>query len=207
MTRLPVIDGGESCFTCDAPCCTSYVVPLSGFDVWRLVRGLQLPFTEVAEARDERAVGDGFAVDGSERRLGFFLRTREAEVCRFLLTLPSGKQRCGIHGSRPMACRIYPWKPTENSQLGVEMISHALCPPPQRARFASQMREARGEIQTELAERPLYAFVVARWNEHVAMRPSSVENFVAWMLRLYDALEPLRRGVDAQRLISEFPLD
>src|SRR5262249_36139873 len=106
--KLPIVDGGATCFSCDAPCCTSYVVPIHGFDLWRMVRGLQLPWSDVADAR--AGDWDGFAVDASETRLSLFLRAREGEVCRFLLTLPSGLQRCGAHSARPMACRVYPWQ-------------------------------------------------------------------------------------------------
>src|SRR5450432_4736270 len=104
-----VVDGNDTCFTCPAACCHSYLIPSQGFDVWRLARGLQLPWSEVAEVRADRIVWDAFAIEAQTQRLGLFLRAREAETCRFLLMLPSGSQRCGAHSSRPLACRVYPW--------------------------------------------------------------------------------------------------
>jgi Fe-S-cluster containining protein len=209
MTRLPIVDGGAACFGCDAPCCTSYVVPIQGFDLWRLVRGLQLPWDEVAEARP--ADWDGFAVDGSESRLGLWLRPREAEVCRFLLTLPGGQQRCGAHSARPLACRVYPYTPSDNNQLGVELMRRALCPPSHREHFAAQLPAVPEAIAGELAERPLYQLAIARWNDGVAAagRRFVAAHFAAWVLRLYDAIWPLRSSdewrPEAARLISEFP--
>ena len=209
MIRLPV-DGGDTCFTCPAPCCTSYLVPIHGYDLWRLVNGLQLPWREVATLLPEQPGREGFALDGSEARLGLFLRHREGEVCRFLLTLPGGQQRCGAHGARPMACRVYPWKPSDNNQLGLEIAGHAMCPEAQRAHFAGQMRQARAGIYDELAERPLYQLAVARWNQHVQTRFAGPDEFVGWILQLYDAMLPLRRQPDWQlqgpRFVIEFPL-
>jgi hypothetical protein len=210
--RLPIwADGGATCFTCPAPCCTSYVVPILGFDLWRLARGLQLPWSEVAEARADRMTWESFALDGGETRLGFYLRQREAETCRFLLTLPSG-QRCGAHAWRPLACRVYPWTTTENSQLGVEIAGHAMCPAPQRAHFEQQVRVARAGIFEELSERPLYQLAVVRWNDHVARsgRRFTADEFAGWVLRLYDAMVAERGKADwqltAPGFVSGFPL-
>jgi Fe-S-cluster containining protein len=204
--KLPVIDGGETCFDCAAPCCSAYVVPMSGFDVWRMVRGLQLPWHAIVEARADRAVWEAFRVDGREERLGFFLRHHD-QRCVFLMTLPGGQARCGAHSSRPLACRIYPYTRTENNHLGIEMISHALCPPAQRTHFVENQLQARPYINDELAERPLYAFAVSRWNDEGR---GSADEFAHWILSLYDALLPLRGADDwrqrAQRLISEFPI-
>ncbi len=213
--RLPVVvvtEGGATCFSCPAPCCSSYLVPLTGFDVWRLVRGLQLPWREVAEVRASLA-RSSFAIDDSDARLGLFLPAHHGEVCRFLLQLPNQQQRCGVHSSRPLACRVYPWAPDGGSQLGVQIMAHAMCPPPQRAHFDSQRGEAHHAIAVELAEWPLYDFLVSRWNDEVAkrrQRSTTPDEFVAWVLALYDALLPLRGGADwshaALELINDFPL-
>jgi Fe-S-cluster containining protein len=203
-----VTDGGESCFTCPAPCCTSYAVPLTGFDVWRLARGLKLPWREVAEPRLDRMTWEGFRIDDGDGRWGLFLRTSAGESCHFLMQLPDGQRRCGAHESRPLACRVYPWMPSGSTQLGLEIGGHALCPPPQRAHFEARTREARDPVYDELAERPLYKLAVLRWNEKKHER--SFDEFVDWLFALYDALLPLRGPPDwrraAQRLVNEFPL-
>ena len=210
--KLPVLDGGPTCFDCPAPCCTSYVVPLSGFDLWRMCRGMQLPWNEVAVLRSDRRSWEGFLLDGGPERHELFLQTRENEVCRFLLTLPGGKARCGAHGSRPLACRNYPWKPSESSQLGVELIEHTLCPAQQRAWFDEHKLEARSSLHDELSERPLHLFAVSRWNELAAQagRDFRVDEYAGWTLALYDWLLPLRQNGEypslARRAISEFPL-
>ena len=72
----------------------------------------------------------------------------------------------------------------------MELIGHAECPPPQRAHFESLQREARGPLEEELAERPIYRLMVVRWNQHVetTQRSFAPDDFIAWMLRLYDAM-------------------
>jgi hypothetical protein len=109
-----------------------------------------------------------------------------------------------------MACRVYPWRPSENSQLALEVTSHALCPAPQKAHFASQLRAARPGVYDELAERPLYQLAVARWNERVKTRYAGPDEFVGWILALYDAMLPLRQQADWQlegpRFVIDFPL-
>lgn len=204
--KLPVIDGGDTCFTCAAPCCTSYVVPVSGFDLWRMVRGLQLPWHAVVEARPDWAQWEGFIADDHEHKMGFFLH-HENQRCRFLMTLPGGQARCGAHSSRPMACRVYPYNRTDNNHLGVEMAGHALCPPAERAHFAENALPARPYINSEMVERPLYSFAVSRWNQRSR---GTVEEFVEWILALYDALLPLRLENDwpdkARRFIGALPI-
>jgi Fe-S-cluster containining protein len=191
MMKLPMID---PCVECTTGCCTSYIVPLSGFDVWRLCRGLQLPWQEVAEVRSAFAHWEGFALHAGGARFGLFLRARpRTDTCHFLMQLPGGAWRCGVHAVRPMACRIYPYKPSESGGE-LSLKKDAMCPAPSQEWFGERRLEALTPVQEELAERQLHLFAVTRWNQHMARSPHryDVEVYLDWILRLYDALLPLR---------------
>ena len=196
--KLPVVV--DACVDCPAFCCTSYSVPMSGFDLWRLARGLQLGWQEVAEVRAERAYWEGFALHAGAARFGLFLRTRpRSEICHFLLQLPGGARRCGAHAARPMACRFYPYQPNESGRE-LAMMTQAMCPAPSLAWFDERRSQAQAMVQEELAERQLYLFAVARWNQHLAKSPHryDAEVYVDWLFKLYDGLLPLRAS-------EEFP--
>jgi hypothetical protein len=207
------------CFSCHAPCCISYVIPLTGFDLWRVVRVLQVPWHEVAEARSDRdAFWDFFALDDTKKRHCFYLRAHPTGACVLLLELPGGHHRCGSHEGRPLACRVYPYKITGSSQLGLEMIHHAMCPPPQRAIFESlaALEAEKPRVTDELYERQLYLEAKLRWNamaERVpAEQPLAAGDYAEWLIRLYDRMAPLRRGQfadwypEALELVHGFPL-
>lgn len=215
---LPLLrDSPPPCFDCHAPCCVSYVVPITGFDLWRMTRVLGLGWRDVADVKsDQGRYWDCFRLDDSELRHGLYLRTRSTGACQFLLDLPGGHQRCGAHDGRPLACRIYPFKVTGSSQLGIELLTHAMCPPPQKALYQRDVEDARPMVTSELLERELYLVAVARWNamaqtiSHAS--PLAVDEFVEWLTRLYDEIAKLRSGPfeswhgPAQQLIAAFPM-
>jgi hypothetical protein len=217
VNRLPVVRADAPCFGCAAPCCRSYVVPVTAYDVWRLCRALELPWQEVVEVRPgdpERF--DCFRLDASATRHSLFIGHKPSGACRLLVELPGGTNRCGAHAGRPFACRIYPFKTAPQTDLGIDFISHAMCPPPHRAVFTSLMEVARPMVVDELAERDLHIRAVARWDQLVervgAVEQLSAHDFVEWTRRLYDAVEPLRRGersrwqLEVERAIDQFPL-
>jgi Fe-S-cluster containining protein len=193
--KLPLVTTADPCVDCTTGCCVSYVVPLTGFDLWRLCRGLQLPWHQVAEVRSEFAHWEGFALHAGAARYGLFLRAQpRTETCHFLMRLPGGAWRCGAHAVRPMACRVYPYKASPAG--GLEMVAHAMCPAPSLAWFEERRASARVPVEEELAERQLYLFALAHWNQHMAKSPHryDAELFIDWMLKLYETLLPMRQA-------------
>src|SRR5436305_14572947 len=80
---LPVIplDGldaaSRACGSCDGRCCSHYSVPLAGYDVVRLMRGLGLPWDVLATVEEHRiALAGGFRLDRGPVHPSFVLRRK-----------------------------------------------------------------------------------------------------------------------------------
>jgi Fe-S-cluster containining protein len=203
--RLPIVptDDANPCFGCTTGCCREYDVELSGFDLWRLVRGADVPWRALAEVRRaftaERAAAVGaFVLDESAHRYSLWLRRHRGGACVALLELPGQQMRCGAHAHRPLACRLYPYRPAVSPTAGAHgaLVGHALCPPRSRQRFEAAQAGVRPAIEAELVEHALWMRLVRRWNEiargAARAQPLDVEELVAWVLAAYDRLEPLR---------------
>lgn len=208
--------GDSPCFGCTTPCCFEYIVPVSGHDLWRLAGALSLPWAELVTVRktpDDWA--ESFMLDESNDRYAFILRKRAGGACALLVTL-GAHHRCGVHASRPLACRVYPMHSAWRAPTGIDFAAHALCPPPQRARFDAAKGQLADDVIDQLGERALYVRAVARWEQAARRRPRAqpfvIDDYVRWTLALYGELEPLRRGprVEWQRraesYIAVYPL-
>lgn len=207
--RLPVVpsDDANPCFGCTTGCCREYEVELSGFDLWRLVRGLDVPWRGVAEVRRDFSTGPAasiaFVLDESAHRHSLWLRRHRGGACVLLLELPGQQVRCGAHASRPLACRLYPYQPAVSPTAGAHgaLVAHAICPPRSRQRFEAARDEARPAIDAELVERALWIRLVRRWNEvargAARAQPIDVEELIAWLFTVYDRLAPLRASSPA----------
>ena len=122
------------CASCGL-CCHTYIVPLSGADLHRIVRSLDLAPGDVSIAWRETDPGqDRFRLepDGQLYSLALEKRTwsRQQSPCVFLMRLPGGQDRCGIYGLRPAACRAYPML---NVRGAVALRDDPLCPPGARS--------------------------------------------------------------------------
>jgi Fe-S-cluster containining protein len=212
---LPMVSDAP-CFGCTTPCCFEYVVPVNGHDLWRLARDLSLPWAELVTVRktpDDWA--ESFMLDDGTDRYAFMLRKRADGGCAMLVTL-GAHHRCGVHASRPLACRVYPMHAAWRAPTGIDFASHALCPPPQRARFDAIKGALADEVIDQLGERALYVRVVARWEQAARQRPRArpfvIDDYVRWTLALYGEIQTLRQGprVEWQRraesCIAVYPL-
>lgn len=187
-------------------------MPIGGYDLYRLTRGLGLPWRAVAELEQHRnSLFEGFRLDRGSVHHSFLLRRHDSGACRFLLDL-DGHRRCGVHALRPAPCRVYPL--VQGGELG----EHAVCPDGLRQRWAAAgAAGAHAEtLADDTAERVLYGRVRERW-DLAAMRipverPLDADRFIEFLDGVYGAIDPLRSGAraaweaEAARLIDEFPL-
>jgi Fe-S-cluster containining protein len=126
------------CEGCHAGCCRSFAVPVTGADILRIQRELQLSFWDFI-CRWEDAAGKiarNYAphfhfADEPETPFVICLTHAasqsfpETSKCRFLVEQPPTPERplgtasCGIYQNRPSACRAFPTKFNETDELAV----------------------------------------------------------------------------------------
>ena len=126
------------CESCHAGCCRAFAVPVTGADILRIERQLQLGFGDFVcrWADPDGNIARNYApqfhfADEPETPFVICLRHTASEFfprttkCRFLLEgepdaeNPLGQARCGIHAARPGACRVFPTKLNETGELAV----------------------------------------------------------------------------------------
>jgi Fe-S-cluster containining protein len=197
--KLPLAPDESPCFGCSTPCCVEYVVPISGHDLWRLTRALGVPWQELVTLR--RTPDDwveSFRLHAGGERQAFLLRKKPSGGCALLLELPDGSQRCGAHAARPLACRVYPFHSAWRAPTGIDFVPHALCPTIQRARYELRKGAMADEVIDTLAERALHIRAVERWEiaagERTADSAFTADEYVAWLFRVFEAVEALRAG-------------
>lgn len=126
------------CESCHAGCCRSFTVQVTGADILRIERDLQLDFWDFAcrwadpngdVARD--TAPQFYFEDDPETPYVICLMHVDSRVhpgttmCRFLeespidAEHPRGVARCGIYDSRPATCRVFPTKLNETADLAV----------------------------------------------------------------------------------------
>lgn len=219
---LSVVDPAtHACSGCHGKCCVHHTVPLGGHDLYRLARTLELPWRDLVELEEHRiALHDGFRLDRGPVHYSFVLRRRESGACVLLLELPGGHRRCGAHGLRPDACRIYPLTrppaPLDPSatEPRATLGGHVICPAPRLAIYRQSLPRLAPLLDEDDAERELYACVLARWDVLArTVRKNQTlpaERYVDWLFALYEELEPLREQknfADAARaVVGEYPL-
>lgn len=102
------------CLSCrQRTCCYYYRVNVTGYDVWRVSKMLDIPswgYVTYTDAEPDRE--EAFILDQSGTRYELVLMKttdpRRFSACVFLLKTNDGEHRCGIGDLRPDQCRIYP---------------------------------------------------------------------------------------------------
>lgn len=184
------------CATCGR-CCRSYVVPVCGYDIWRISTTQRLsPASFLVACPQKEPTAEGFRLerDGPTFFLALDKQGRFAikAPCVFLVQLAGGHERCGIYGHRPVVCQAYPM---QLGDQGVGQRSEALCPPgawPAETRAWPTWRAA---LQRQRMHFDVHALVVARWNARVATaEPGAIfrlQEFSSYLLNVYDRLAAL----------------
>lgn len=213
--KLPVVDVSP-CFGCTTSCCLDYEVPVNAHDVWRLARALGLPWRALVRVRPTPSTWmESFTLDAGGRKQALHLLRAADGACALLVTLPDGARRCGVHASRPLACRLYPYRGDWTQGAPIRLQTDAICPAPQRAAWDAHKRLAAGDVAAQVGERHLYMRALSRWEQAARTRPPSqpyaVDDFVRWSFALYDAIERVRPAGDglsaaAAEVIATFAL-
>jgi Fe-S-cluster containining protein len=188
------------CATCGA-CCRSYLVPVCGYDVWRISTRQRLAPEQFVVARANEAVrNDGFVLEPGGPSFSLMLDKqgplRLKQPCVFLVHLAGGHDRCGIYADRPVVCRAYPmalW------QGRVGQRNQTLCPPGSWSAQDRQQPAWRVALLHQDLQFDLYAAVVARWNARVQAaaegRRFALTEYLSYVLNVYDRIAALDAAV------------
>lgn len=154
-------------------CCYASLVLLSGRDIWRISRSLDLPpATFMVYFETPRPTRDSFALDQSGRTFRLVLAKQKSRrrknlppPCIFLMKTRSGHHRCGLGSLRPQVCHSFP----------IERVGGVLCIPGETdctcrdwSLADVDMEEEARELDSRQAGFEEYSEVVAHWNRTVA---------------------------------------
>ena len=197
------------CADCTLGCCRHYVVTITGYDMWKIARGLNLaPEQFVVVAQQSDATNKGFFLDDSGKTYNLALDKRatqeEERPCVFWLDLPGGIGRCGIYPLRPYVCQTYP-----ANFFGATVAQRredALCPQDAWRDGILDRPIWRERLLRMHVEHEIYALAVARWNYHVLHTPNpgliSHLGYFAFLMRYYTRLEPVRESLAPEQWLA-----
>ena len=182
------------------------MVPVTGYDVWRIVQSQRLAPALFVQCDPEDIPTDaGFLlrVPGPTFRL-FLQHTparRNERPCVFLLHLRDGAYRCGIYADRPLVCQTYPMRLNEK---GLFVRSDALCPPGSWANLERGQAAWRERLQQWQTESQRYGEVVRFWNTMVRASSSQAEllldEYLAYLIKAYDLINSVPEAEVSARL-------
>jgi Fe-S-cluster containining protein len=193
------------CATCGA-CCRSYIVPVCGYDVWRISASQRLaPEQFLVPIPQNPPRSDGFLLEKDAPPYGLALdkrgRFHPNQPCIFLVELKGGHSRCGIYAHRPTVCQAYPMTLRDGETT---QYPDALCPPGSWPEAAVRRPSWREAIARRTLHFAIYEDVVSRWNARVLAAPPgtafSLFAFYDYLINVYDRLDALNCEVGAPAL-------
>ncbi|MFH1095281.1 MAG: YkgJ family cysteine cluster protein [Candidatus Micrarchaeota archaeon] len=172
----------EPCASCGEKCCNRFAVPISGFDMLRIMRKLDCEpgeFCELDEAKYIQSAPHStvfiFGKEGvmSERLL--ILKRLKTNYCIF----SRHSHGCAIWGFHPMACKAYPFAFVGKEAGGKDKIGYTrnfVCPRPwEKGEYdEGGVRTVLDAMEREMAE---YNIIVREWNATRAKEGGEKEFF------------------------------
>ncbi len=184
------------CDACDARCCRTYAVQLTGDDVSRIAAGLGLAVQEFTAFTPQAARTEtGFLLERDGPTHDLVLRADGAGVspraCVFLRAAGGREGRCGAYASRPRACRRFPAMERDGAVAVRDEIPCATGAWEKSIR----RRSWRAALERERREIALHAAIVAIWNERIGAAgapPRTVLEFLDHLAEAYLFVTRLR---------------
>ncbi len=180
------------CDGCDARCCRSYAVYLTGGDVFRIARGTGLaPADFLAYLPQIERTDTGFLLEAGGPTFELVLRAASTDdplkPCVFLrVDGATGEGRCGIYPVRPGACRRFP--AVRRTGGGVGVRGDIVCPEGAWDAHPMDGLSWRVALAREQRDAELYAVVVGEWNARVeAAGPHGARTVDQYLDHLSDA--------------------
>lgn len=176
------------CIGCDARCCRSYAVVVTGWDAFRIARGTKLRMLEFLAYRTQSVrTSTGFLLEPAGPAHELILRTARTdggpEPCIFLGE-ERGGGRCRIYPLRPDACRRFP---AVHGPRGMTVRENLVCPEGAWDGHPMDRLSWRVALAREERHAALYSDVVREWNARVEMGApgSSIEQYLEHLEEAY----------------------
>ncbi|MDE1798657.1 MAG: YkgJ family cysteine cluster protein [Candidatus Micrarchaeota archaeon] len=203
----------EPCASCGEKCCNRFAVPVTGFDLVRIVDRLgdePWEFAELAHAAEIQAAPHAlvfiFNAKGELEERLLTLQRRRNNYCVF----SRHSQGCAIWGFHPMVCRSYPFAYKEGSKIGY--TQNFVCPRPwEQKEWPANVRHILERQNLEMEE---YNKIVREWNATRAKKEGSGNGLEAqkpfWKFLLEKSREKMKEwqkegGPDVEELGSNGP--
>lgn len=206
------------CDTCHSGCCRAFILQITAYDAFLISRDIGLPLSEfitiLSVSPEAFANTIAFSDPGMEdQRFVLTLKRVESTItpstkkCYFLQEWQRGQVmehrgnhpgariigRCGIYGSRPLMCQVYPSGFDGTGTFGYvvsptnENPSHEIytvCPEPWSATtFAKEPASALHSLALYGYEKNFFDHAVAEWNRS----PGPISEFIAFMSKAYES--------------------
>lgn len=199
MTRSSVV----SCGGCHGRCCTAYVVPVNGADIWRIARTQHLAPAQFVWCDDEEEpTPTGVLLRPGEATYMLALRHHQPRqsqrICMFLNQLPGGDGLCSIYADRPLVCRAYPMYLRKGRVIPRDDM---LCPAGSWEDIEAIQTSWRALLVAQRQAWEDYALVVSAWNGAIRSQPSAIgatlARYLDYLLLAYDLVSdrPLETAV------------
>ena len=185
----------EACRGCEGRCCTAYIVPVTGYDLWRIAQAQRLaPVVFVQREPEDYPTATGFRLRPGGPTYGLSLRHQlvrhSHRPCIFLLQLKEGVKRCGIYAHRPLACQTYPMR-LQQGQPGPR--SDMLCPHGSWSGLGHDLAGWQERLARQEWEWELYASVVKAWNASLEAQLTEsgyvFEQYLDYLVNAYDHID------------------
>ncbi len=166
------------CEICNGNCCASFIITITSFDLFRIMKSTGMKPEEFAELRrlDILAYDDSQVIECEDNKFkDYYLLCLKSHPCYFF----DSKKGCRIHGAKPMACRIYPFNE------GGRFSDKSMCPLFSGLLFRASKSPKEQIIQYK-KEKELYADIVKKCNSRNRNRKSALEFLVSETEKHFD---------------------
>lgn len=186
-----------ACSTCSARCCYEYSVTVTGYDVYTMATGLGMaPHEFLVHVPARPGTAAAFRLDQSGQRFDIALDKAPGEgphrPCIFLMELPGGGGRCGIHAHRPQVCRTYPAR--LNGDV-VALRDEVLCPTGAWKLVHMEIAPWKRAMREFVVHRDVYGAVVGCWDRRVERaepgRRFSILEYFDFLVGVYRSIDTL----------------
>ncbi len=173
-------------------CCHNSRVIVSGRDVWRVARQLELkPWDFVRYADAVAGAADGFLLSPGGPLYQLILAKRGepgpgGAPCIFLWRLADGHAQCGLGAWRPMVCLTYPAFVAD----GMLQVESSLCTCRRWSLMDLDPARDKPLLEQMLAEATEYSGLVEAWNRRLSggSEIASFPDYCRYLMASYERL-------------------